>query len=366
MIPLVDLTRIPKPLKELINKNISDVIDSSDFTLGKKLNEFEEKFASYVGTKYCVGVASGTDAILLSLKALGLGPGDEVIVPSFTFIATVTPLLMLGIKPVFVDIKSDLPLIDTTQIEKAVTKKTKAIIPVHLYGFPADMEKILDIAKKHNLYVIEDACQAHGSQLRGKKMGSFGIANAFSYYPSKNLGAYGDAGAVTTSNRKIYEKLLSLRHHGQKEKYVHLLLGYTSRLDTLQAAVLDAKLDYLDEFNNQRRKIAKLYDSLLERLPLKTFKAEKESIGNYHIYAIRTKGRDALFKFLHENRVSCGIHYPIPLHLQPALKNLGYSKGEFPNSEKLAEECLSLPIFPGMTEEEVEKIADLIEKFHNS
>lgn len=364
MIPFVDLGRQPKDLKTEIKKKIDEIINSSDFILGKEVGLFEKEFARYIGTKYCIGVASGTDAILLSLRALGIGSEDEVIVPAFTFVATVSPLIMLGAKPVFVDIEDNLPLIDVSKIEKAITPKTKAIIPVHLYGFPAKMTIIMDLAKKYNIKIVEDACQAHGSEFRGRKMGSFGDVNAFSFYPSKNLGAWGDAGAITTSDKNLYEKLLSLRHHGQREKYIHLLVGYTSRLDTVQAAVLKQKLKYLDSFNKERREIAQIYDNLLKDLPLRTLHEENNTKGNYHIYAIRTKKRNELFEFLNKKGISCGIHYPAPLYLQPALKNLNYKEGDFPNSEAMAKECLSLPIFPGMTSKEAKMVVSSIKEFY--
>lgn len=365
-IKLVDLRRQPKKVSYSINKKIKEVINRGDFILGEEVEKFEKDFAKFIGPKYCIGVASGTDGILIVLEALGVGRGDEVIVPSMTFIATVRPIITLGAKPVFVDILANGSCIDPDLIEKAITTKTKAIIPVHLYGYPCNMDKVLRIAKKHNLLVIEDAAQAHGSLYKRKRIGTFGKAAIFSFYPGKNLGAYGDAGAITTSDKNLRDKILMFRDHGQKQKYTHSILGYNSRLDTIQAGVLRIKLKNLASGNKKRRVIAKMYKKLLRNVPIILPEEEKNVETVYHLFVIRTESRDKLLNFLKKKNIFCGIHYPIPLHLQPALKYLGYKKGDFPNTEKLANTCLSLPIFPELKALEVNYIVENVKKFFNS
>ena len=361
-IPFVDLSREPERLLWQIRKRIQSVVKRSNFILGNEVSEFENAFANYLGVKYCVGLASGTDAILLSLRALGIGVGDEVILPAMTFIASVSPLIHLGIKPVLVDITADIPNIDITKIEKAITIKTKAIIPVHLHGHPADMERIMDIAKKYKLVVIEDAAQAHGAQVK-RKAGTIGDVGCFSFYPSKNLGAWGDAGALVTENEDIAKQVRLLRDHGQKEKYEHSILGYNSRLDTIQAVVLKSKLSYLDEWNTKRRDLAHQYNKLLIDLPIRLPREKKGVRAIYHVYQIQTKQRDKLHDYLRKQGIGSSYHYPIPIHLQSALKSLGYKKGSFPVSERFATETLSLPMFPYLKKREVRYISDTIHAF---
>ncbi len=362
-IPFVDLTRQPNVLRSKIRARIDRIILTSDFILGKEAETFEQEFAKYVGTRYAIGVASGTDAILLSLLALGIKPGDEIIVPAMTFVATVSPIVQIGAKPVIVDILLDKPLIDPDRIEQAITPRTKAIIPVHLYGFPCNMSAILGIAKRHKLFVIEDACQAHGSMYHGKKMGSFGHIGCFSFYPSKNLGAYGDGGTIVTSDETVAHKLAMLRNHGQVAKYRHEILGFNSRLDTIQATVLRQKLPYLDRWNRKRRAVAAWYDYFLKDLPVTIMKEDPKTKTNYHIYAIRSSGRDALLKFLQSKHISCGIHYPEPIHLLPPFAFLKHKRGDFPNAEKFSYSTLSLPMFPGLQKREVEHVAANIRIF---
>ncbi|RJQ26879.1 DegT/DnrJ/EryC1/StrS family aminotransferase [Candidatus Parcubacteria bacterium] len=362
-IPLVDLQRQSKGLVPLIQKGIANIISTSDFILGKEVENFENNFANYVGTKYCIGVASGTDALMLSLKAIGIEKGDEIIIPAMSFIATASPVIFLGATPVFVDINPETRLIDEAKIEKAITPRTKAIIPVHLYGQVCDMESIIKIAKKYKLVVLEDACQAHGSILKNKKAGTFGSLAAFSFYPGKNLGAFGDAGAIVTSDSKLAKKIKSLRDHGQEEKYEHSVLGYNSRLDSIQAHILNIKLNYLDKWNNERRKSAKTLKKLLNGLPIDLPKDINGHIYNYHLFVIETQRRDNLLSFLKSRKIHCGIHYPLPLHLQKAFSYLGYKKGDFPNAEKLARTCLSLPLFPGITKKELEFISKELHSF---
>lgn len=370
-IPCVDLSREPDTLRARILNRIADISKKGEYILGSEVSAFEEAFARYLGVNHCVGVASGTDAILLSLLALGIGRGDEVIVPAMTFIATVAPLVHLGITPVLVDIAADVPTIDVDAIEKAITPKTKAIMPVHLHGHPADMETILQIAKRYKLSVIEDACQAHGSEVK-LKAGAIGDVGCFSFYPSKNLGAWGDGGAVVTNDESLAAAIRLLRDHGQREKYVHTVMGYNSRLDAIQAMVLQAKLPLLDQWNTKRRVIAALYNRLLRDLPVR-LPIERQGVQtNYHVYQIRTKRRGDLHAYLKRQGIHTSYHYPIPLHLQPALRLrsgqalpfLGYKKGSFPQAERFADETLSLPMFPFLTEKEVQVVARSMHRFY--
>lgn len=361
-IPFVDLSREPDALRAQILKRIDGVATRGSYILGAQVEAFEEAFARYLGVQHCIGVASGTDAILLSLVALGISKGDEVIVPAMTFIATVSPLIHLGIKPVLVDIAADVPTVDVTNIEKAITGKTKAIIPVHIHGHPVDMERIMQIARKHILFVIEDAAQAHGSEIK-LKAGAIGDVGCFSFYPSKNLGAWGDGGMIATNSEGIAHRVRLLRDHGQKKKYVHTAVGYNSRLDAIQAVVLQAKLPLLDEWNTKRRTIAVLYNRLLRDLPVR-LPIQREGVQtNYHVYQIRTKRRNDIHEYLEKQGIGTSYHYPIALHLQPAFKYLGYKKGSFPQSELFATETLSLPMFPYLTKKEVKLISAAIHAF---
>jgi dTDP-4-amino-4,6-dideoxygalactose transaminase len=362
-VPLVDLPTSIKKSKKEIFQTIKKAIISSSFILGDQVKEFEDNFAKYVGAKYCIGVGSGTDALMLSLKAYGIGEGDEVIIPAFTFIATALAVIHAGARPVFVDIIFDSHLIDYKEIENRITKKTKVIIPVHLYGQPCEMDEIKKIAKKHKLIVLEDACQAHGSLYKKKYAGALGDVAAFSFYPAKNLGAFGDAGAITTSNKKIAEKLILLRNYGAEEKYVHKLIGYNSRLDSLQAAILNIKLRFLDKQNKKRKKHAHLYSSFLKDLPVELSSESTNIQSNYHLYTICVKKRNELLEYLKSKNIYCGIHYPMPLHLQPALVYLNHKIGDFPISEKVASETLSLPMYPEMTNEQIEYICKQIKEF---
>lgn len=363
-IPLVDLSRQYKGLKKEIDNAVVKILAQGNFILGQELEEFEQEFAQYCSVKHCIGVASGTDALHLSLRALDIGPGDEVITVPNTYIATVFPIVAVGATPVLVDIHPDTYQIDPDRIEKAITKKTKVIIPVHLFGIPAAMDRIMSIARRHKLYVIEDACQAHGSSFNGKKCGTFGHLGAFSFYPGKNLGAAGDGGAVVTDKKQLARKIRALRNIGQFEKHKHDLLGHNSRLDTLQAVILSAKLKMLDSWNDERRSLAKLYDSLLTDLPLVLPPGlNGDYTQNYHLYVIRVKQRDKLLEFLKANGIFAGIHYPIPVHLQKSLKHLKYKRGHFPVTEAYAKEIISLPIFPGLTEKEVGEVSKAIHEF---
>lgn len=363
-IPLTNLKRQYSDIKNEVEPAVVKVLQNADFILGEEVSEFEKKFAKYIGTKYCIGTSSGESAILLILKSLGVGPGDEVITVPNTFIATAFPILTLGAKPVFIEVDPKTYQMDTKKLEEAVTKKTKVILPVHLFGIPAPIHEILAIAKKHGIFVVEDACQAHGSSINGKKCGSFGIASAFSFYPGKNLGAAGDAGAITTNDDELAKNLRAMRNIGQFEKYKHDIYGYNFRLDTIQAAYLGKKLRHLDAWNRKRRGIADLYRKLLSDLPVVLPpKLDKSNYENYHVFAVRTKERDDLLAYLKKMGIGAAIHYPIPLHLQKVLEGLGYKEGDFPIAEEYAKNLLSLPIFPEMTKTEVKKVSGAMHKF---
>lgn len=363
-IPLVDLKKQYSEISPEVDIAVKKVLQNANFILGEEVTKLESEFAKYIGVKYCIGVASGWDAIYIALRAMDVKKGDEVIVPANTFIATVLPIIALGATPILVDVDKSTNLIDANLFEKSITPKTKVVIPVHLYGYPCDMYEIIKIAKKKKIFVLEDACQAHGSVYNGKKCGSFGLASAFSFYPGKNLGAAGDAGMIATNSLKIAKLAKVIRDVGQNKKYYHAMFGLNSRLDTLQAAILSVKLKKLDLWNERRTKIASLYTKLLSDLSLITpIDLGENYKSNYHLYVIKTKKRDQLLKYLDLNGVHCGIHYPIPLHKQKALEFLGYKKNDFPITSKLANEILSLPIYPQLKNSEVVYISKLIHKF---
>lgn len=350
-IPLVNLQLQHRSLKREFDKILRNVFKSSSFIKGPILERFEKDFANFLEVKYCIGVASGTDALHLSLVALGIGKGDEVIIPVNTFIATAYAILYTGAKPVFVDIDSKTYNIDTELIENKINKKTKAIIPVHLYGQPANMDKILYLAKKYKLFIIEDACQSHGATYKGKYTGTFGDLAAFSFYPSKNLGACGDAGAVTTNSLKFYKILNKIREYGFiDKKYIYDKIGYNSRLDAMQAAILGIKLKYLRQWNTKRERLANYYNIKIKHIPHITIPfIDKSVVSVYHLYVIRTIKRNLLIKHLSSKGIQTGIHYPIPLHLQKSLSCLGYKNGDFPIAETICKEILSIPLYPELT-----------------
>ncbi len=361
-IEFVDLNKQYLSIKDEIDVAVERVVKSGRFIMGQEVKAFEEAFADYCQTKYACGVSSGTAALHLAVLACGIGEGDEVITVDNTFIATAEGIIQNGAKPVFVDIEIDTYNIDPSKIEAKITEKTKAILPVHLYGQVADMDVIMSIAKKHNLKVIEDAAQAHGAEYKGKRAGSIGDVACFSFYPGKNLGAYGDAGAVTTNDPEIAEKVSMLRDHGRKVKYEHSAVGFNERMDSLQGAILNTKLKHLDEWTKKRRQVADWYKKYLPDSVVSP--VEKE--GNkhvYHLFVIRHPARDKLREFLKEKGITALIHYPIPLHLQEALKHLGGKKGDYPISEQYSAKILSLPIFPELTEDEVKYVAESIGEF---
>lgn len=367
-IPFVDLHAQYLSIKEEVDAAIHEVLDSSAYILGPAVTAFEKSFAEYIGTQYAIGVDSGTQAIELALRAIGLQAGDEVILPANTFIATALPVSRLGAKPVLVDINEQTYNITAENIEKAITKKTRAILPVHLYGQPvAELEAILDLAQAHHLEVIEDACQAHGAYLGSKRAGSFGKAAAFSFYPGKNLGAYGDAGMVVTNDPAVAEQVKQLRNYGQSKKYHHDQIGFNHRMDSIQAAVLNVKLKYLDGWNAARRNHAARYiEALSQVYGVITPSVPQNVEPIWHIFALRSKQRDQLISYLEDNDISTGIHYPIPIHLQPAYANLGYHAGDFPVTEQIAQEQLSLPMYAELDATMIDYVTQKVSDFSNS
>jgi dTDP-4-amino-4,6-dideoxygalactose transaminase len=359
MIPMINLKKQFEGIRDEVLKSLTEVLESTQYILGPKVKEFERKISEYHGVSEAVGVASGTDALHLSLTALGIGSGDEVITTPFTFFATVEAILYTGARPVFVDIEPDTFNIAADKIEEKITNKTKAILPVHMFGHPADMEKIMDVAKRHNLKVVEDCAQAFGASVNGKKVGSFGDTGCFSFYPSKNLGACGDGGMIVLNDRDLAGTLRGLRNHGSKGAYVHERIGFNSRLDELQAAILLVKLKVVDKYNSMRREKAELYNRLLAERVV----CPKQKDGFYHVYhqyTIRSPKRDEIQRKLKEAGIASTVYYPLPLHLQSPLSFAGYKKGDFPAAEKAAEEVLSLPICPELENSAIERIAEII------
>ncbi len=358
-VPFVDLKSQYDSIATEINEAISNVIHSTAFILGREVSLLEEEFAAYCETEYAVGLDSGTSALEMILRAYDIGPGDEVITAANTFIATALAVTYTGATPVLVDIDPMTYTMDVASMERAITERTKAVIPVHLYGQPADMDPILEVAHRHNLIVIEDACQAHGARYKGRRIGSIGHAAAFSFYPAKNLGAYGDGGMVVTGDGEIAETIKILRDVGQKEKYVHALKGYNHRLDNLQAAILRVKLNYLDEWNAARRQHAQLYNELLAGSQSEVPEVPDYAEAVWHLYVVRVGERDAIRgKLWDDYRIGTGIHYPIPIHLQPAYRELGGKPGDFPITERYAERILSLPMFPELTPEMIAYVVE--------
>ena len=359
-IPFVDLQAQYQSIKHEINEAITRVLDTSAFILGREVEAFEAAFAEYVGAKFCVGVNNGTAAIQLAVMACGIGAGDEVIVPTNSFFATAEGVSTAGATPVFVDADSLSYNIAVSKIEAAITPRTRAIMPVHLYGQSADLDPILEIAARHNLHVIEDAAQAHGSKYKNRRVGALGHAGCFSFYPGKNLGAYGEGGAVVTNNAEIARRVRMLRDHGSERKYHHELIGYNFRLEGIQGAVLGVKLRYLDQWNDLRRAHAARYMELLDGTGLVLPQEMSYARHVYHLFVVQHEERDALQKHLSEVGIQTGIHYPIPIHLQPAYASRGFKVGDFPEAEQQARRVLSLPMFPELTDEQIARIAEKI------
>jgi dTDP-4-amino-4,6-dideoxygalactose transaminase len=360
VIPFVDLKAQYASIKDEIGPAIQGILDNCQFTLGAEVAAFENEFAAYCQTEHGIGVNSGTSALHVALLAAGVGPGDEVITVPFTFVATVAAIYYTGARTVFVDIDPRSFTMGVTAIEAAITPKTKAILPVHLYGQSADMDPILDIAKRHGLVVIEDAAQAHGSEYKGRRAGSLGDLGCFSFYPGKNLGAYGEGGMVVTNNPDYARTMRMLRDWGAEKKYEHVLKGYNYRLEGIQGAVLRVKLRHLEDWTEARRSAASRYDRLLDGTGIATPEAMSYARHVYHIYAIRTRYRRAWQEALQSQGIQTGIHYPIPVHLLPAYADLGYKAGDFPHSEQAADEVLSLPMFPELSATQSEAVCDAL------
>lgn len=358
-VPFVDLGAEHDRIRDELDDAVRTVLDSGQFVLGPELAAFEQEFAAYCGVAHCVGVGSGTDALILALRACDVGPGDEVITPSFTFMAGPLAIAAVGAVPVFVDVEEDTGTLDVNLVEEAVTARTRAIVPVHLYGRCADLSRLAALATERDLLLIEDAAQAHGARSSGRAVGAVGHLGCFSFYPSKNLGAWGDGGAVVTNDPNLAQRLRLLRNYGQTQKYRHEVLGTNSRLDELQAAILRKKLPHLEAWNKARRSAAKGYAALLDpRIPLPFPDDEAEHV--FHLYVVRAGRRDALRRFLAERGVQTGIHYPVPVHRQPAFLDVPQVAGELPVTDQLAREVLSLPMFPAITTEQLRYVADCV------
>jgi dTDP-4-amino-4,6-dideoxygalactose transaminase len=371
VVPFFDLTRQYKKIKSEILSATQRVYEKGYFILGEEVSAFEKAFSHYCGVRYGVGVGSGTDALYLALKAVGIGEGDEVVTVANSFVATALAISFTGAKPLFVDIDPKSYTMDPNSLELLLKrqkagksgKKIRAVLPVHLYGHPAGMDSIMEIANRYDLVVIEDACQAHGAKYGRRKVGSLGAMGCFSFYPTKNLGGYGDGGMVVTDHQKYDRKLRLLRCYGERKKYQHILKGHNSRLDEMQAAILRVKLEYLDQWNEERRRKAKLYTKMLSPLGV-VCPSEKKGVRHvYHLYTIKTRKRDALQAFLKKKGIETLIHYPIPIPLERAYQEMGYRRGDFPLTSQWSRKILSLPFFPEMKESEMEEVAQQIKMF---
>lgn len=363
-VPFLSFEESNKTIKAEILESFESFFDNGWYVLGENVKNFEQQYASFSQVDYAVGVSNGLDALHIALKSLGIGEGDEVIIPSNTYIATALAVSYVGATPIFVEPDTDTYNLDPNKLENSITSKTKAIMPVHLYGQACEMQAIMKIAEKHRLFVIEDNAQSQGASYNGKLTGSWGDINGTSFYPGKNLGALGDAGGITTNNKELAQKAAVLRNYGSEKKYYNEVIGFNMRLDECQAGFLSIKLRYLNDWIRQRQEIAGWYNEVLKNFSdLILPKVAENSTHSYHLYVIRTNKRDELQKHLADNGVGSLIHYPIPPHLQQAYKNLGFKKGDFPIAEELADTSLSLPIWPGMTIEMIEMIADIIKSF---
>ncbi len=362
-VPFLDLKAQYNSIKDEVNASIQQVLDKTAFAGGPFVEQFEESFATYCQTKHAVGVSNGTAAIWLALAGLGIGRGDEVITTANTFIATAEAISFAGATPVLIDIDETTHNMDPAAIEAAITPQTKAIIPVHLFGQMADLDPILKIARKHNLYVVEDASQSHGATYNGRRAGSIGDVGCFSFYPGKNLGAYGEAGGVVTNDADLAAKIKMIRDHGQSKKYIHKVIGWNGRMDGIQGAVLSVKLKYIDQWNELRRQHAREYSNVLDSVSgIVTPTVASYGTHVFHIYAIRMAARDAVMQELRDNGVACGIHYPVPVHLQEAYAELNYKEGDFPVAEKCASEYISLPMFPELTPSHILHVTETLKQ----
>ncbi|EEF62391.1 DegT/DnrJ/EryC1/StrS family aminotransferase [Pedosphaera parvula] len=362
-IPYLDLPAQLRPLRKEIDAVIAKTLDNCSFCLGPDVVQFERDFASFCEAKHAAGFNSGTSALHVALLLLNVGPGDEVITTPHTFVATSWAISYVGARPVYVDIDDQTCTMDPKLVEKAITPRTKAIMPVHLYGHPCDLEPLLAICRKHNLPLVEDAAQAHGAKYKGKVVGTFGAVSGFSFYPGKNLGACGEGGALVTNSEAYATRARSLREHGSTQRYYHDEVGFNYRMEGIQGAVLGVKLKHLNQWTQARRHVANLYHKLLADTPLQLPHEAVWAESVYHLYVVRHPRRDALKKHLEEHKIGCALHYPLPLHLQKCYGSLGYKAGDFPVAEKAARECLSLPIYPELTDSQVQRVAQVIHKF---
>lgn len=356
-VPFLDLNAHHRPHMGEFRKAIDEVIESNAFAGGKYVKQFEDDFAQYCNSKYAIGVGNGTEAVWAALLGVGVGQGDEVVTVSSTFMATVEAITRCGAKPIFIDVSESTYTMDPSLLEAAITERTKAIVPVHIFGQTADMDPILEIARKHGIAVVEDAAQAQGAKYRGRTAGSIGDAAGFSFYPGKNLGAFGEAGAVTTNREDVTDYVQLLRDHGQRKKYDHVMDGWNARMDGIQGAVLSIKLKHLNQSNELRRRHAATYGRLLAGLPVITPAVPDYAEPVFHVYALRVENRDQVLVDMADQGVACGIHYPVPVHLQKAYEHLGWKSGTLPVSERIADEFLSLPMFPELSVEQLEQVA---------
>ncbi len=363
-ISLLDLKAQLAPIRDEVLQAVENVLDSGQYIMGPEVKAFEDEVASYLGVKHAIGVGNGTDALLLALDAAGIKAGDEVITTPFTFFATAETISQLGATPVFVDIDPKTYNIDVDQIRARITDKTKAVIPVHIFGQPANMDEIMSVAEENNLFVLEDAAQGMGSEYKGRKIGAWGHAATFSFFPTKNLGGYGDGGMVATNDDELAQKIRILRVHGSNPKYYHSMIGYNSRLDALQAAILRIKLRHLDNWNDGRREKAELYNELLKDTPVVTPYEGEDRKHIYHLYIIQAEDRDELMATLKDHGISCGIYYPVPLHQQEVYKDLGYGEGSLPNAEYMSKRTFALPLYAELEDETIRFITDTIKKHY--
>lgn len=362
-IPYLDLAAQLRPLRDELNAVITRTVDNCTFCLGPDVAQFERDFARHCNAKYAVGFNSGTSALHVAMRLLDIGPGDEVITTPMTFVATSWAISYVGARPVFVDIDDQTCTLDPKLAERAITPRTRAIMPVHLYGHPCNLDPVLEICRQHKLPLVEDAAQAHGAKYRGKVIGTFGALAGFSFYPGKNLGACGEGGALVTNNEAYAVRARSFREHGSTQRYYHDEIGYNYRMEGLQGAVLGVKLKSLDRWTQARRRVARQYHELLADTPLQLPREADYAESVYHLYVVRHPRRDELKRHLEANKIGCALHYPVPLHLQKCYASLGYQAGDFPVAEKAARECLSLPIYPELTDEQVGRVAAAIHDF---
>jgi dTDP-4-amino-4,6-dideoxygalactose transaminase len=362
-VPYLDLVAQMRPLRKEIDAAIARTLDNCSFCLGPDVASFEKEFARFCGAEHCVAFNSGTSALHVAMLLAGIGPGDEVITTPCTFVATSWGISYVGAKPVYVDIQDDTFTLDPQLVERAITPRTKAILPVHLYGHPADLDPLLEICRRHDLALIEDAAQAHAAKYKGRTVGTFGTLSCFSFYPGKNLGAYGEGGALLTPDPVKASRARALREHGSSQRYYHDEVGFNYRMEGIQGAVLGVKLKHLEPWTRERRRVARRYGELLADTPLQLPREAEYAESAWHLYVVRHPQRDALKKHLEANQVGCALHYPLPLHLQKAYAYLGHKPGDFPVAEKAARECLTLPIYPELTDEQIQRVSSVIHDF---